>query len=40
MQNTGGQRFLIVGQEFLTDIKHVMKYSVEDIIKNWQEILK
>lgn len=40
MQNAGGQRFLIVGQEFLTDIEKITKYSVKNITENWQEILK
>lgn len=34
------REFLKIGRKFLTDIEHVMKYSVEDIIKNQQEILK
>lgn len=40
MQTAGGQRFLTVGQQFLTDIEKIMKYSVENVTENWQEILK
>lgn len=39
-QDIVAREFLKIGRKFLTDIEHVMKYSVEDIIKNQQEILK
>lgn len=39
-QYTIGREFLKIGKEFLTDIEHIMKYSVDDIAENWQEIFK
>lgn len=40
MQNAGGQQFLTIGQQFLTDIEKIMKCSVKNVTENWQEILK
>lgn len=39
-QDIVGRDFSNIGQQFLTSLETITKYSVDDIIKNWREILK